>query len=64
MGVRWEAEMDESNEAQREKRCRFDAMAFAMLIGSIAVVAVLVWLWELVCAGVNALVSMLMAVQW
>lgn len=56
--------MGEANETQRDKRPHFDAMALAMLIGSIAVVALLVWLYELVVAGVSALISMLIAVQW
>ena len=56
--------MGESNETQREERPRFDAMALAFLVGSVAVVALRVWVYELVCAAVGAFVSMLMAVQW
>ena len=59
--------MGEQNEVQPKRRCRFDAMAFAMLIGSCGVVALLVYgvyrLYQLVSAIVCALVSMLMAVQ-
>lgn len=59
--------MGETSEVQQGRRCRFDAMALAILIGTSGVVCLLAvaayWLMQAVIALVYPLLSMLMAVQ-
>ena len=60
--------MGDVNEVQRKRRCRFDAMALAFLIGTISVGALLAFvvygLVRAIVAIVCTFLTMLMAVQW